>query len=63
MKRKVQPMIILDKSIHRIINLLIITNFNSIVMTEQQNKILTYLIMITKSGKIVVIIVEYEHLT
>ena len=44
MKRQVQLMIMVENNIHRIINLQIITNVNSIVMIEQ--KILTELIMI-----------------
>ena len=51
MKRQVTPIIIVDKNMYRIINLLIITNFNIIFMIEQQNKFLTELIMVDKSGK------------
>ena len=36
MKRQVPPMIIVENKIHRIINLLVISNINSIVMIEQQ---------------------------
>ena len=51
MKIQVPPMIIVDNSIHRIINLIVRTNFKSIPMIEQQNKILKELIMIGKTGK------------
>ena len=51
MKRQVLPIIIVDNKIHRIINLLIITNVNSIVMIEQHNKILTEIITIRKNWK------------
>ena len=47
-KRQVQPMIIVENMIHRIINLklIFITNVNSIAMIEQHNKLPTELIMI-----------------
>ena len=52
---------IVDNRIHRIINLLIITNVNGIVMIEQQKKFLTELIMIGGNCKnMVVLIVEYQ---
>ena len=39
MKRQVPPIIILDNKIHSIINLLVITNANHIVIIEQQQKV------------------------
>ena len=47
MKHQVPPMIIMDDKIHCIINLLVTTNFNSIVMIEkqQQQKLLTKMIL------------------
>ena len=59
MKRRVQPMIIVENMIHNIINLLIITNVISIVLIEQHIKLLTELIVIGKKWKnVVVFIVE-----
>ena len=65
-KHQVQPTIILDNMMHRIINLslLIISNANSIAMIEQHNKILIELIMIGEKWKnVVLFILEYLHLT
>ena len=45
MKRQVKPMIILYNNMHRIINLLIITNVNIIFMIEQHNNLLIELIV------------------
>ena len=41
MKHQVPPIIIVDNKINCIINLLLITNVNSIAMIEQPNKFLT----------------------
>ena len=46
MNRQVPKMIIVDNKIHHNIKLLVITNVDSIVMVEQQNKVLIELIMI-----------------
>ena len=48
MKRQLPPMIIVYNKIHHIIKLLFITNVNSIFMIEQQNRLLTELIIIGK---------------
>ena len=44
-------MIVMDNKIHRIINLLVITNVNGIIMIEQQSKLRTELIMTEENGK------------
>ena len=66
-KRQVQPMIIVDNMIHHIINLnhmLIVTNVNTIVIIEQQNKLLRELITTKKKWiNVVLLILEYLHHT
>ena len=57
-------MVIMDNTIHRIINLIIITNVNSTAMIEKHNKILPELIMIGEMWRnMVVFIAEYLHST
>ena len=51
MKLQVQPIIIVDNTIYHIINPLIITNVNSILMIEQHYKLLIELVMIGESEK------------
>ena len=46
MKRQVQPMIIVENKIHRIIELQIITYVNIIIIVEQKIKCFTEIIMI-----------------
>ena len=66
-QRQVQPMIIVDTMIYQIINLnqlLIITNFNSVVIIEQHIKLITELFIINKKWiNVVLLIVEYLHMT
>ena len=52
-QRQVWPIIIVENTIHSIINLnlIIINKFNSIIMIEQDNKLFTSLIMIGKKWK------------
>ena len=51
MKHQVQPVIIVNNKIRCNINLLVITNVNSIVMIEQQRKFISEIFMIGVNEK------------